>query len=621
MQDEPKVDGLSALDAALKLAQTSHLVPESVNEAKVKAALKDAKKLLKQLRGGIVEPTLIVEKDEEELFIPADQSYGMGPRAMAFNANVTPDEQRQIDLATEQFKQSVQRVDNQLLAKYVQAVQDGDYAAAEAILAQAVASQQTNTLFFALLTIGAILLPLYAAQRLSALFRQFGLNTVFSATKRGKEDMEKQARRGSRSHINTVAKDIKKSLDNAIDEELTTPSVEATIKDQYEQLVPLEDKKFVKAVKSDAEIYAFARNAVLNGDSKATIIRKITAEFEDVNRRRANVIAGNEANRVFTMSQFDADQQFLAQNQLTQKAYKRLVSNTGTPEAVCAHIIRETAANPIPFKQDFAEFGKTMEIVDERGKTISFTPKYEKLQSGHIHVNCHCRYELLIRQDDGTFFNTYDMKVLNDFDESKHPRQKDGKFGKKAGVNINVDDADIETGKKLKADIQAAQEAVDWANSGFGDLEDAKFGHEAALAAMSKLYRKHFKANGLSDEEYSKLKRDQYDYSQGGGIRGEDGKYVEEPALMQDSQAAKVHSALTQAILKTEYSNINLHRGQKDFKKDPSGIVSYSDSKAIAYSFGPNIESKMTDVKDILYHYQLDFASVHPSEQEVIVKS
>jgi hypothetical protein len=135
------------------------------------------------------------------------------------------------------------------------------------------------------------------------------------------------------------------------------------------------------------------------------------------------------------MSQFEADKQFLAQNKLTQRAYKRLVSKTGHPEAICAYLIAKTSASPIPFKQDFVPFGKTLTVTDN-GKTYKLKANYEKLQSGHIHVNCHCRYELLIKQDDGSFFNTYEGKVLNDlpFDEKKHKRDKDGKFAKKASV-------------------------------------------------------------------------------------------------------------------------------------------------------------------------------------------
>src|SRR5882724_11337456 len=59
------------------------------------------------------------------------------------NANINPDQQRQIDLATEQFKQSVQRVDNQILNMYIQAVQNGDYAEAERILENPQESQQS----------------------------------------------------------------------------------------------------------------------------------------------------------------------------------------------------------------------------------------------------------------------------------------------------------------------------------------------------------------------------------------------------------------------------------------------------------------------------------------------
>ncbi len=466
----PSAASLAALKAALQAAASAELVTPEENAKRVKTAKKEAAKLLAELRGEPV--SNFFDIDSEDRAVPENggncrccggkgehdtgkECYGCdgsgldrgyagpnpcdgtkednSPRVLAINANITPDEQRQIDLATEQFKQSVQRVDNQILAQYVQAVQDGDYSAAEKILENAQESQQVNTLMFALLTIGAILLPLYAKQRLQALYVHYGMQTVYAQTTSGQAAMKKQAERGAKSHVNTIAKDIKKSLDDAIADELTNPEIRAALIDKYEQLGGDDDKKYKAAVLGDQDIYAYARDLILKGESRNTVIKKLQENFSSVGKRRAITIAGNEANRVFTMSQFDADQQFLAQNKLTEKAYKRLVSNTGHPEAICKYIIDKTHAHPIPFTQDFVPFGKTLTVTDN-GKTYKFKANYEKLQSGHIHVNCHCRYELLIKQDDGTFVNTYDWKVLNNvpFEEDKHKRDKDGKFAKKA---------------------------------------------------------------------------------------------------------------------------------------------------------------------------------------------
>lgn len=426
----------------------------------------------------------------------SEHQFGMGPRPFTANDGaITPDEQRQIDLATEQFKQSVQRVDNQVLAQYVQAVQDGDYAEAEAILAKAEQSQQANTLMFALLTIGAILLPLYAKQRLQNLYSQFGMNAVFAQTKSGQDAMKLQAERGAKSHVHTIAKDIKNSLDDAIDDELTNPTIEAAVKDKFETLAPLDDKQYLKAVHSDENIYSYARQQILSGDSRQTVIQKLQDNFGDVGKRRATLIASNEANRVFTMSQFDADQQFLAQNKLTDKAYKRLVSNTGHPEAICRAIIDATRIKPIPFTQDFLPFGKTFSVKDGE-KTYKFKPNYEKLQSGHIHVNCHCRYELLIKRDDGTFFNTYDGKVLNeiDFKPDLHPRDHDGKFAKKPGISLDL--SDINTKDKFETMIHES-----WLSGAHGHWDDQTT--DAVRAYQGHYYdaiNLHARANYLDDK-------------------------------------------------------------------------------------------------------------------------
>lgn len=449
----PTLASLLVLTAALKKAQNVELVTEEENQAKIKAAAKEAKALLKAYRAEN-EP---VEEEPADDEVTDTNSFGMGIQK-ANNANITPDQQRQIDLATEQFKQSVTRVDNQILNQYIQAVQDGNYAEAEAILDKAEQSQQTNTLTFALLTIGAILLPLYAKQRLQALFVHFGLNTVFAQTKSGQDAMKLQAERGAKSHVHTIAKDIKNALDDAIDTELTNPTIEAAVKDKYEALAQLDDRQYIKAVHSDEDIYAYAREQILSGASRQTVIKNLQTNFAGVGQRRANVIAGNEANRVFTMSQFDADKQFLAQNKLTDKAYKRLVSNTGHPEAICKAIIDATAIHPIPFTNDFLPFGKVFTTTGDNGKKIKFTPNYEKLQSGHIHVNCHCRYELLIKQENGSFLNTYDFKTLNDagFEADLHPRDDKGKFAKK-GSGIIVDLTNLDNVGDFNAFIHTAK--------------------------------------------------------------------------------------------------------------------------------------------------------------------
>lgn len=346
----------------------------------------------------------------------------------------TEDQQRQVDLATEQFRQSVERVDNQILAQYIQAIQNGDYTEAEAILENAEESQQTHTLVFALLTISAILLPLYAKQRINALFAQFGLHTVYAQTSSGQKAIRDQAEKGAVSHVRTIAKDIKKQLDEAIDAELTNQSIKAAMEAKYPKLK--DSKNYLEDVKKDDDMYKFARNLALRGASRDEIIKKLQENFPELSKKRANVIAGNESNRVFTLSQFEADEQFLAQNKLTDKAYKRLVSNTGHPCPICASIIAATHVKPIPFKKDFAEFGKEMVVKyeeDGQEKTKKFTPNYEHLRSGHIHVNCHCRYELLIKRDDGTWLNSNTNKVENipNFEPELHPRDKKGKFAKK----------------------------------------------------------------------------------------------------------------------------------------------------------------------------------------------
>lgn len=458
--DKSKKKRVALEESFVALADTVLVAPKE-NEAKVKAALEKAKKLLQTLRNPV--GSFLEEREEHSTFK---------------NANITEDQQRQIDLATEQFKQAVIRVDNQILAQYIQAIQSGDYAEAERILENAVESQQTNTLMFAMLTIGAILLPLYARQRLSKLFAQFGLSAVFANTEDGQKAMREQAEKGAASHVQTIARDLKTKMDKAIDEQIETPAIKEQMEDKYPKLK--DSKTYLADVKNNKAMYKYAQDLVLKGASRDEVIKKLQEEFPEVSRKRANVIAGNEANRIFTMSQYEADAQFLAQNKLTNKAYKRLVSNTGHPCPICKSIITATHIHPIPFKKDFAEFGKEMVVEyeeDGKQKKAKFTPNYERLKSGHIHVNCHCRYELVIKRDDGTFFNSDTNKVEVDFKPDLHPRDKDGKFAKKGVLGIG----------KINVGKLSSKKAFD----SYVDKSEKKYSKQQANAA--KLYQSpHF---------------------------------------------------------------------------------------------------------------------------------
>ena len=668
---------LAALEAALKKAASVVLVTPEENDKAVKAAAKEAKKLLKQLRGDTGVEALIAAKTPpaantlhgresgKELVLP-----------IAKNANITPDEQRQIDLATEQFKQSVVRVDNQILNLYVQAVQNGNYAEAEAILANATELQQVNTLMFALLTISVILLPLYARQRLNKLLVQFGLHTVFAHTDEGQKAIREQAQKGAESHVNTIAKDVKKSLDQAIDSEL--PTVRDSMEERFPNLKGVDQKDYLNDVRENKDMYQYARELILTGVSRDTVIKKLQENFSEVGKKRANVIAGNESNRVFTLSQYEADEQFLAQNKLGSKAYKRLISNTGTPESLCKAIIEATHLKPIPFHTDFLKFGQAYSYTSEDGKKHSFTPNYERLRGGTIHVNCHCRYELLIKQDDGTFFNTYDGKVLNNvvfeaedlapeycrccegsgehdtgkecygcdgsgldkdytgenpcdgtkvednsFSEGDHPRwpkgtPKGGKFMKMGDINV---DKHVDMGVEIMNALQKAHDDHDWALSGFGDPEVTRKEVQDIESIMYKHYGKALADNGFTEEDHKKLRQAQIDYSRGAGMRDAKGSYLQEPELAKQTGASMVHTALTQAILSKSNTKFKLFRGEKEENTvDPKGIVSYTDSRAVSISFGSVTKTKEVDVTGIQYHYLLDFTTVHPSEQEVIVK-
>ena len=78
---------------------------------------------------------------------------------------------------------------------------------------------------------------------------------------------------------------------------------------------------------------------------------------------------------------------------MLDKAYKRLVSSTGDPCPVCKALIDK---GDIPFSDPFLELGDTIQVEND-GKTTTFTCNYETIDSGVVHCNCHCDYQLIIK--------------------------------------------------------------------------------------------------------------------------------------------------------------------------------------------------------------------------------
>ena len=223
-------------------------------------------------------------------------------------------------------------------------------------------------------------------------------------TKKVKDYIEQVSEKAAKSHTNTIYKTILDAVNKAENKILRN----LFAKEYVEQFKQGEDKWFkskptekqVKSklgnqnfVKDNQSLYDSVRKKIEEGFSREEIQRAIRKEYVDLSRTRANILVGNEMARSITSSQYVADYELLRKTNMLDKAYKRLVSSTGDPCPVCKALIDK---GDIPFTDPFLELGDTIQVEND-GKTTTFTCNYETIESGVVHCNCHCDYQLIIK--------------------------------------------------------------------------------------------------------------------------------------------------------------------------------------------------------------------------------
>lgn len=354
------------------------------------------------------------------------------------------------------LQNAVAKLEGEIQRAVIEALRNGDIDEAERLISEAQEEGfivQLAAIFAAYYT---VMFPIYAAQLFASRLAEFGKQGVFAMTEDVRNYINTSARLAAESHVHTILKDFtkahNKASDSAIREQLiksVMERVQAQDPEYINRLPPnpnLEDvTKAVDKGKFDSDpIYETARNLVREGAGLNEIQRAIQEAYNHVSKVRAKTIARHEASRVFNMSQYEADLQFLKESNNLDRAYKRLRSRTGDPCAVCNLIIQETRVNPIPFEKNFADLGTELTATyrKENGKmAVQKVPiSYEAIKAGNVHVNCNCEYELVIKNDDGTTLNDIRLSgEYNKFDPSQ-PRDKDGKWTD-TGVDGDFDQA------------------------------------------------------------------------------------------------------------------------------------------------------------------------------------
>ncbi len=204
---------------------------------------------------------------------------------------------------------------------------------------------------FALGTFYSVIIPLYATAVMSRRLSETSMFAHFTLDNKTKAYIKKTASNASTSHIDTILKDI-----------LNT-----------------------------------TREMASKGLTQDELVNAITTKYNDtISEVRARTIARTEANRAFTHAQYEADRQFISQNDLQGRVYKKWTTRSGNPCEFCQAL---QAQAPIPFDSTFADLGDTLETVtDVNGKTkvSKLTIGFESVEAGNLHPNCQCIYQLVI---------------------------------------------------------------------------------------------------------------------------------------------------------------------------------------------------------------------------------
>lgn len=144
------------------------------------------------------------------------------------------------------------------------------------------------------------------------------------------------------------------------------------------------------------DVFRTAQKAALEGLSQEQIIQKLKDQYSsEIVEGRAKVIARTETNRAFTRAQFEADNQFVDQNDLKSRAFKQWRTRSANPCDFCQSLEDE---GPIPLDDSFRDIGSDI-IVGKGDDKKVLEVSFESLEAGNAHPNCNCDYELIIEEE------------------------------------------------------------------------------------------------------------------------------------------------------------------------------------------------------------------------------
>lgn len=250
------------------------------------------------------------------------------------------------------------------------------------------------------------MVPLVSRERLAEQKALLDLHADVNllGTKSVQKYIKEMATREANSHIDTIYNSILEASNKAFDKAVTDMFADEYLKnykqgeDKWFKTKPtktqIKSKLKNDTFKSDnKKMYKYVQDQIQEGHNRAEIQRMVRAEYVNLSRQRANMLVGNEMAKAINGSQFMADYELLKATNNLDKAYKRLVSNSGDPCPICQEIIDR---GEIPFTENFVELGDTVQATKENGQTQVMIFNYEPIRDGVVHPNCKCSYQLVI---------------------------------------------------------------------------------------------------------------------------------------------------------------------------------------------------------------------------------
>jgi hypothetical protein len=262
-----------------------------------------------------------------------------------------------------------------------------------------------------------IIVPMQARTIISRRISEFGMMGTFELTAEVNAYIGDMAHLAASSHTETILEDLltaarvatyTSGADELISLILTAypnSNREAIMENIMRAAAANKgDKAVAEAIHESYEkikledIFAGTRAAALKGASEHELTSFIKAQYQKISTHRAKTIARTETNRAFTRAQYEADLQFLQENDLMGRAYKKWVTRSDNPCPFCQMKAKEP---PIPFKTAFGEVGDVwtaiFELEDGTTSVRKLPINYETIQAGNAHVNCFCIYQLIIQ--------------------------------------------------------------------------------------------------------------------------------------------------------------------------------------------------------------------------------